>query len=145
MKTIKKYFPVFYITLLVFIFFYVKSALKEENITVQVADEKKESREIKPVDVELIVQTDHYYADYQAKMENVNTFDDFLEYLRDNKGFYFEKTEYLYGTEYEDVNHLKIPQGYKWHVYENTEEITNHTSGRELKDNSVYKLILEKS
>jgi hypothetical protein len=76
-------------------------------------------------------------------MKNTNTFDDLLEDLRDDNRFFFEKTEYIYGTEYELINNMNAPEGYRWNIYENGKNITFETKGRELKDEAVYKIMLE--
>lgn len=129
-----------------FLFLYVRNVLSSETIDVKVTDDSKEKTvEVKPVNVTLIVESSNYYAKYQERMDNVNTFDYFLENLRDHKNFYFEKTEYTYGTEYEKVNNLKIPDGYSWHIYVNNQEITHKTSGKQLENDAVYKMILEKN
>ncbi len=144
MKFLNKYFPIFYISLLFLGYFYVRDIIGREELKVGVIDDQKESIEIKPIDVTLMVKTRSSSVEYLANMKNINTLDDLLEDLRDEVDFFFEKTEYTYGTEYDLVNHTKAQEGYAWKVYEDDEDITQNTSGRVLKDKAVYILSLEK-
>lgn len=145
MRNLKKILYPLYILLLLFGFLYVKKTLKEGNIEVQDKDnEKEETIEVKPVAVYLEIRTGRYVRRYREKMRNIDTVTDFLEKLRDSGEIFYEKTEYTYGLEFEQINNLNNPSGYKWELYHGTKKITNNAGNVLLEDDNTYSFVQEK-
>jgi len=143
MNKFKSYFPFIYAVILIVSFFYIKSVLKQDTLEVnQVENVKKEQKEVKPVSVNLSVVSARQNMSYSLRKEDDETFDDFIEDLVDDGKLTYEKTEYTYGTVYDDINGEKAPEGYEWRLYKGDEEITYNTSGVKLEDDATYKFIL---
>ncbi|OGC45992.1 hypothetical protein A2V49_01965 [candidate division WWE3 bacterium RBG_19FT_COMBO_34_6] len=142
----KKYFPFIYIIFLISSFFYIKHILKIDSISIkdkEITEELKEV-EVKPVDVKLIIEVNNLKSIYEKRLNNLNTLDDFLEDLVEDKKLYYEKTEYVYGVEYDLINRQKAPDGYIWRIFRNDEEITYKTKDLKLQDKDIFKIILSK-
>ncbi|MFC1755925.1 hypothetical protein ACFLZK_00840 [Patescibacteria group bacterium] len=145
MKFIRKYIPIIYIVLGTIAFFYVRDIVNDETLDVDKSiKDKKVVMDIKPVNVTLSVRGFNQNTNYSLRKENDETFDDFLENLVDYQGFRYEKTEYTYGTVYDNINGEIAPEGYIWKIYANDEDFTLNTSGLKLTDGTIYSLVLEK-
>lgn len=143
MTIIKKLFPFVYIIFLIAAFFYVRGVLSTEELEVDTKESQKEVEEVKPVDIRLLVVGSKDTIVFSKRMKNTNTFDDLLESLVEERGLTYEKTEYVYGTEYGPVNGESAPQGFLWRVFADDDEVTFKTKGLRLRDNVTYKLELD--
>ena len=138
MEKAKKYFPTIYVILLIFSFFYVKSVLKEGDLREYDNEVEKVEKE-HPVNVTLVVGDRKYLVD----LESGDTVLDLLEDLRGDDKFYYEKTDYTYGTELDSVNGVKPTLGYKWKLYKDDEDITYIMGDIFLTDDTTYTIRLE--
>jgi len=144
MNRLKKVFPLIYITFLLFSLLYVRNIITTENLDVKTKDSNKIVEEVKPVKVSLLITGLKQRNIHKVALKNTNTFDDLLEDLVKHKHLTYEKTEFTYGTEYDDINGEIAPEGYVWRVFADEKEITHNTKGIKLIDKSEYILILEK-
>ncbi len=144
MINFKKIFPIIYAIFLISTFFYVRGIVNEEKIVVVTKKEDKIVEDVKPIKVSLTVRGHNQNSIYNVKMKNVHTFDDLLEELTKQERISYEKTEYIYGTEYDLINHERAPDGYVWKVYADDLELTYDTKGVKLVDGVKYSLILDK-
>ena len=133
MEKAKKYFPYLYILFLIFSAFYVKDVLKEGDLKKYNSSVEK-AEKILDVNVTLIANG----KVYTAKLRSDDTILDLFEDLRDHDNFYYEKTDYVYGTEIGMVNGDKAPIGYKWEVFINEEIITNDIGDIYLENEQTY-------
>lgn len=144
MEKVKKYIPFVYIILLVLAFTYVRGILDQEELDVDVKDNDKEVHEVKPADVTLEIRGFQTNFKTELRLENTKTFDDLLELLVKEGKLTYEKTEYIYGTVYDNFNGEEALEEYSWHIYANGEEITLNTKGYKLEDEGIYNIVLEK-
>jgi len=133
MQKAKKYFPYFYILFLIFSFFYVRDVLKEGELR-EYDSNVEETKKVLDVNVTLIANG----KTFTAKLRSNDTIFDLFEDLRDDNNFYYEKTDYTYGTEIEMVNGEKAPAGYKWEVFLNEDVVTNNIGDIYLEDEQAY-------
>ncbi len=140
----KKFSPYFYIAFLIIVFVYVREIVTSEELSVETKDKKEVVEEVKPVNVTLYVIGNQQRRTYEKTLKNTNTFDDLLEKLVKDKTLVYEKTEYTYGTKYDQINGENAPEGYVWKVYIDDEDSTHNTKGVKLVDGSTYTLSLEK-
>ncbi|OGC57293.1 hypothetical protein A3H26_03360 [candidate division WWE3 bacterium RIFCSPLOWO2_12_FULL_36_10] len=139
----KAYYLFFLILILITVLF-VRSAIKSDNVDVGTRKEKKEFV-VKPVKVKLnIVKDNLIIYDYPVSLQNDDSILDMLEYLRNHKGFTYEKFAYIYGTEIDNINNIKAPIGFKWHLLNNGKDITFEIGDTNLIDVEVYEIKLEK-
>ena len=136
----------FLFLLLVFIVvLFVRSAIKSEDVDVGTRKEKK-GFVVKPVKVKLnIIKSESTIFEYSVELQNDDTVIDLLEYLRSHSGFTYEKIAYIYGTEIDNVNNFRSPEGFKWRILNNGADITFEIGNINLKDKSVYEIKLVKS
>jgi len=140
----KAYYLLFLILILITVLF-VRSAIKSDSVDVGTRKEKKEFV-VKPVKVKLnIVKDNLIIFDYPVSLQNDDSILDMLEYLRNHKGFTYEKFAYIYGTEIDSINNIKAPIGFKWHLLNNSKNITFEIGNINLIDGEVYEIKLEKS
>ncbi|MFC1700425.1 hypothetical protein ACFLZ4_02155 [Patescibacteria group bacterium] len=139
MEKYKKYFPYIYVVFLISSFFYVKSVLKEGDLR-DYDDEVEKAQKEHPVDVTLVVSG----ISYSVRLESGDTVLDLLEDLRGDDKFYYEKTDYTYGTELDTVDGVKPSSGYKWKVFKGEEDITYTIGDVYLTDKATYTIRLEK-
>ncbi len=130
------------VTVIFFIssYFYVNSVISSDELKIREEPEEKVVEEIKPIKVTLVVDPSIInlpVKTYSARLNNVDSFSDLLGLLRKEQGFTYEKTEYTYGTELDDVNGINLQtynnpeEGitYKWRVFtENTDGTKTGTS-----------------
>ena len=138
----KKYLPHVYVFALVVFGLYVRNVIANDDLKVEKKDQDKQEQTIKPVKVFLEVAGPFGTQNYEARLQNVNTVNDFLSHLREEEGLTYEVTEYNYGLAYEEVNGVSKTQDLSWRVFENDTEITFDTFGRELLDKGEYRLVL---
>lgn len=140
----KKYFPVIYAILAVFVFFYVRGVLNANVIEVEEKGEEKKVEDVKSVKVFLEIKVDGKVQNrYESEMTTANSFDDLLEQLR-KQGLVYESTGYLWGTEYENINRISVPEGFHWKLYEGETDLTYKADDITFKNNAVYTFSLEK-
>lgn len=139
MEKIKKYFPYFYIAFLLFSFFYIKGVLKEGDIE-EYDDDTGNVQKV--IDIDAILVADGKF--YKSKQRSDDTILDLLEDLRSHTDFYYEKTDYIYGTEINMVNGKKAPEGYKWELVFKDEILTKDIGDIFLQDDQTYNLELVK-
>lgn len=136
----------------IFSYFFVKSALEDGEVKVLDQPEKEKALEIKPVKVTLTVLDPNTGGkrEYKKRMQNNNSVLELLEKLREEDEFIYEKIAYTYGTEVDNINGIKAPEGYRWEVnyfaenLEITSNITFEIDDNYLIDKGKYRLKLEK-
>lgn len=133
MQQIKRYLPYLYVLFLIFSFFYVTDVLREGELKEYDSSVEKAKKNV-DVDVTLIANG----KIYTAKLRSNDTILDLFEDLRDHTDFYYEKTDYTYGTEIEMINGEKAPSGYKWKVYLNENVVTENIGDIYLEDEQTY-------
>ena len=142
-KKLYKLFPYLYAFFALFVFLFIRDVLNNNDITIKKTEKKEKIVEdVKPVKVTLIIQGIGSNKVYERRLNNNDTFDDLLEELRDENLVFYEKTEYIYGTEYEQLYGVEIPDESVWKVYAGGEDITFKTNGVLLNDGWVYRLVL---
>lgn len=122
-----RYVYIPYAILLALFSFTVYQIQNSNEIVVSVDDNKNEDKDVikvKPVNMTLIVSTEDYKQQYTQKMFNTDSIEDFLNTLRAEKGFTYEKYAYIYGTELDNINDIAAPEGYKWTLFSRGEDIT---------------------
>jgi len=129
-----------YILFMIFGAFYINSISKFTSIG-QVNDNKTQPVKSKPAKVTLIVNNSKTYT---KTLENTDSVSYFLEQLRQDKTFSYEKISYTYGTEIDNVDGQVAPEGYKWKVYQDGKDITFNISDTQLTDQTTYELNLVK-
>jgi len=141
----KKHLTIAYVFLLLFGSIFVYKTLQEKEVKVADKESKTTEIEVKPVVVYLNVQGSYGLLtnSYRARRQNTDTILDFFEHLRTNQDFWYEKTAYTYGTELDNINHVKAPKDYSWRVYLNDEDITYQLATKALEDDTTYILKLE--
>jgi len=139
---------IYYVLFLLLIFItvlFVRSAIKSQNVDVGTRKEKQ-GFVVKPVKVKLnVIKDGSVIFEYQASLQNDDSLLDMFEYLRNKQGFIYEKIAYIYGTEIDNINNLKAPDGLKWRVFNNGEDITFEIGNINLEDEKVYEIKLEES
>ncbi|OGC48172.1 hypothetical protein A3A69_01275 [candidate division WWE3 bacterium RIFCSPLOWO2_01_FULL_37_15] len=134
-----------YILSLILGVYYVQNTLKTNKVPTGEV-EKKKTTEVHPAQVLLkVFAYDGTEKEYKAKMKNIDTVLDLFENLRNSQGFYYEKIAYNYGTEVDNINKIKAPEGYNWHIFNNGEDITFKVNEFNLEDNAIYQIRLVKS
>lgn len=131
-----------YIGLLILGAFMVHNSLNQKEIKVEDKKEEKSVEEVKPVKVTLQVETTGYVTEYKTAMKNTDSILELLEELRMHKGFWYEKTAYIYGTEIDEINHMKAPLDSKWKVFLDEQDITFDIADMKLEDGKVYTIRL---
>lgn len=117
----------------------------ESKVKVLEQGSEKEVEEIKPVRVTVVVDNAVTQVTYRlskdAELRNVDSVMNALQALRKGFGeapFSYEKLEYTYGTEIEEVNGLVAPEGFKWGVFLGSGEVVSHIEDLKLEDEGVY-------
>jgi len=123
---------------------YVRDIITAEELTVETKESKNMVANVKPVKISLLVIGLSQRNIHNLTLKNTNSFDDLLEKMVKNEMLTYEKTEYIHGTEYDQINGEVAPDGYVWKVYVDDNDITFSTKGIKLNDKSTYKLSLEK-
>lgn len=139
-QKIKIFFSFSYVIIMVLGFFYVKNVLA----TVEILDYKKEksdSFEVKPVIVKLNFNDQ---KTFRLKMQNTDSIGDFLDKIRDEELFFFERIKYTYGTELDYIDKQKTPVGFVWKIFLNGKDITFDIDKTNLTDDVTYDLRLIK-
>ena len=140
----KKGLIIGYIVLVAVSALYVRSVINSDEIKVQDEKKEKKSVESKPTKVYLTVTTGTTTKEYNTTLQNVDSVLDFLENLRRHDEFTYEKISYTYGTELENINNQKAPDGYDWRLFLNNEDITYKAADTNLVDETHYELKLVK-
>jgi hypothetical protein len=140
----KRYFPIVYAVLAIFVFFYVRNVLNANVVKIEERGEEKVVEDVKPVKISLEIKVNGIVQNkYESEMTTANSFDDLLEQLR-KQGLVYESTSYLWGTEYENINRIQVPEGYSWKLYEGETNRTYKADDIVLKNKAVYTFSLEK-
>ena len=144
-QEIQRIYYFLFLLLIFIIVLFVRSAIKSEDVDVGTRKEKK-GFVVKPVKVKLnIIKSESTIFEYSVELQNDDTVIDLLEYLRNHNGFTYEKIAYIYGTEIDNVNNFRAPEGFKWRILNNGTDITFEIGNTNLKDKSVYEIKLVKS
>lgn len=138
-RSIKIFIPI-YIAILVLSSFYIKSVLRESPL------DKKSVKKIEEqpyaINVILKVINETNINTYNIQLKNNDTVKDLLEEVRDHNNFSYEITEYLHKNEIDIVNKIQTPQGYKWIIEIDGQDITNNLGNEYLKTDGIYELKL---
>lgn len=118
-----------YATYILFIlgsYFYVKNVIASEELTIIDTDDpiNKEVEEVKPIDTILTITAPNYTKTYQARVLTNDSVRDLLDHLREDQDFSYETTAYTYGTEISQVNGITPPEGFRWAIYNEGNDIT---------------------
>lgn len=125
MKDFKRILIPLYIFLLLFIFFSVKSVLRDGNIEIEEQPEQEEAIQQRIINVNLEVITPVTRTLYTEELRNTDTVMSLLETARDsNPEFKFEKEAYSYGQRISQVNGISPSEGEEWKVYTTTGDIS---------------------
>jgi len=124
MSKTSKILTILYIVFAVSSFFYIKSVMKKEDVEEE-AYSKESVEEFYKVNAVLNYPNGTDVKKFKEVMENTDTVMSFLEELRTHKALIFEKTDYTYGTDIESVNNIIPPEGYKWAILRDGEDVTN--------------------
>ena len=135
----KKRLIIGYVGFLVISAIYVRSVLKNDQIEVEEREKEGKSVEIKPAKVFLQVKSGTKPQTYETSLMNVDTVLDLIEDLA------YEKTQYSYGTELDNINNQPTPEGYDWKVYYEGKDITYEIADWNLEDEKTYELVLTKT
>lgn len=138
-----KLFIAFYILIFILGFFYVRSVLKEEALIEKGTDKIVTENSYK-VNVSLKFTLNSTIEIFSIQLNNTDTVSNLLEELRGHQNLLFEKTEYAYGTEIDSVKNISAPEGYRWTIFYNNEDITNRIGSTHLTKNAVYELRITK-
>jgi len=123
---------------LIAVIFFVKNSISTEEIKTDTSSQK-EPFEISPAIVYLQLPDG---TNYRARLENKDTVEYLFDYLRNERGFKYEKVAYTYGTEIDNINSKKAPTGYKWAVYKGDDDITSDIDNERLENETTYVLRL---
>lgn len=120
------------------IFVLVRIVLNEDTAEFKAPRDAKESVEIKPAKVTLVVQG----GNYQVRLENKDTLGDLLEEAR-NDGFLIYELEYTTsGSKIVSVNGVSRI-GSEWVFYDGDTKVGKEFKDYKLDDNNIYYLVLE--
>lgn len=122
--------PIVYLFVLVLTSLYIHSALKTTELEVKELPEKEEVKNVnrKEIDIRILIfDTDKKLTQEVVlpDTDNTDTINEVLEEARKKNLVYYEKVNYVYGSEIEKVLNLTLPEGYSWKVYFNNEDITH--------------------
>jgi hypothetical protein len=132
-------------------FFFVRSALNDDEVKVLEKQKDERGFDEKPAVVYLIIEnTSSGPTNIRKRMKNTNSALELVEASREEDGLMFEKIAYTYGTELDNINGIKSPEGYRWSVYkvvegsETEEDITFEIGNEKLSDETTYIIRLTK-
>jgi hypothetical protein len=126
-----------------FAYWYVNRVLKEGDLKVTTKQDEN-SKEVKPVDVKLLLDYQGKKTEYKARLNNVDTVRDFLDTLQDKQGFSYERTFYTDGVIIDEVNGIKPTEGFRWVIKLGDADVTARLDKDYLKDNDLFNLSLVK-
>ncbi|MBD3366290.1 hypothetical protein GF360_03010 [candidate division WWE3 bacterium] len=139
-KKLRKKLSIVYVVLLAATGIFISLALKREPLKVREKESAKTEIEVKPVKVQLEIEGGPTYAPSREEIEteNVATVADFLNKLRNDTNFSFEKTAYTYGTEIDHINGRYPQENKRWAIFLGEKDITYEIGKINLKDDQVY-------
>ena len=144
-KKLIKYLTFAYILLLAFGFFYVRDIVATDRVDVDEEVVEEKVKEVKPITVYLQIDNGTEVSDYKVRMNNTNSFEDLLEYLRENDDLKYERNYYLSGTHISEINDVKADNDLKWLIYKESQDVTGMYEELELTDETSYKLVFTRS
>lgn len=143
----KKYLtsaPFLYIALLIISIFYIKGVLSEDMIEVEKKERSKQEEDVVVFSTNLQIWIENeLIKDYRIRLDSDSSFNDLIEITRRDEGLTYEKTEYIHGTEYDIINNINQESSKIWNVYEGDQKITHQTKSHKIKNNKLYKMVLE--
>ena len=107
---------------------------------VRVADD---DAEVHPARTYLRIDDGQQIIAYYARLDTSYTLTRLLDYHRTNSGFTYSQMGYTYGIGLDDINGQKAPEGYKWHIYDDNEDVTYTLRDVKLENNHQYLIKLE--
>ena len=138
-KALRKKLSYLYVILALSMGVFIHYSLGLEPIQVIEKEHSKKTEEVKPVKVTLQLENGTFYT---KRMENTDSVLDFMESLRDEANFSFEKTAYTYGIKIEHINSVYPKEGECWAVFLAGDDITLQIGDVYLADGLVYDLKL---
>jgi len=138
-KALRKKLSYLYVILAVATGIFIYYSLSLEPIQIVEKEPSKKIEEVKPVKVTLRFEDG---TSYTKRMQNTDSVLDFIESLRNETNFIFEKTAYIYGTEIEHVNNVYPSEGARWAVFLAGDDITLQIGDVYLADGLIYDLKL---
>ncbi|MFC1622034.1 hypothetical protein ACFL13_01435 [Patescibacteria group bacterium] len=134
----KDKFIIGYVIFLVLGALFVHNILTARGLEVGKKDtENPNIIEIKPAKVHLFIGDQQF----TERMQNNNTFLDFLEALHDQGLIKYELNEYIYGTRFLHVNNIYANENYEWVSYIEDKPYKGELKGLHLTDETNYKLV----
>ena len=132
-------------------FFFVRSALNDDEVKILEKSKEEKGFDIKPATVYLQIEnvTTGPTA-IRKRMKNSNSVLELIEAAREENGLTYEKIGYTYGSELDNINGVDAPDGFRWSVYKVTEgsetekDITFDIGDEELADETTYIIKLTK-
>ena len=136
--------PILYLTALFFAAFYIHTILKSEDMDIKELPDKEseQSRDLKDLDVSIQVIDKDNKLVKEIKLQNVNNTDTIIEVFEEARKLgelYYERVNYSYGTELENVLDINLPVDFKWQVYIYDENVTKDIVTLELIDKNDAK------
>jgi len=138
-KALRKKLSYLYVILAIATGIFIYYSLSLEPIQVVEKEPSKKTEEVKPVKVTLRFEDG---TSYTKRMQNTDSVLDFIESLRNETNFIFEKTAYIYGMEIEHINNVYPSEGARWAVLLEDEDITAQIGDLCLANGLVYDLKL---
>lgn len=137
---LKKISIILYVVFMVGAFFFVRNALNEDSKLVESIERVEEDNdEIKPVRVDIRIETGNRIIQDRRRFENVNTVLDAIDSFREDNTITYEKVAYTYGTEFESINGILPDEGNRWSVFLTTtqEGVDNIADNLNLADDDL--------
>ena len=138
-KDARKKLSYLYVILTLVIGVFIFYSLGLEPIQVIEKEPLRKAIEVKPAKVTLQLEGGTFYT---KRMENTDSILDFMESIRSDTDFVFEKIAFTYGIEIEHVNHVYPKEGERWAVFLEDEDITLQIGDIYLVNGLVYDLKL---
>jgi len=133
-KNARKKLSYLYVILMLVIGVFIFYSLGLEPIQVIEKESLKKAMEVKPAKVTLQVEGGTFYT---KRMENTDSVLDFMESIRRDTDFVFEKIAFTYGIEIEHINHAYPKEDERWAVFLEDKDITAQIGDIYLADDLV--------
>ena len=143
-KILQKYWYYAYLVILVGGVIYTSLVLRREDLQVSNKTKKPVPPDERLVSVNVTVDNDLSETTYKAKLKNVDTVYDTIDKLRADQGFYYEITDYLYGTQIDCINKKCAGPNYIWKVYLENKDVTTEIKNANFDKGANILIKLEK-
>lgn len=130
-----------YLLFLVFAAWFVDFSLNQKDVE----QEKRKDRDAfqeRFVYADLRVNNGYTIKEYEIYLKNTNTVLAFIDKVREEHGFTYERLAYSYGTEFIMVNGVYVDSSNRWYLYDRDREITYDVGSELVQSDHIYTLIL---